>query len=55
MIRIIFSEVICKNLVVSAAGGYGVALHSLPLRVWGQNTIQMEENSLQFNTFLSRI
>ena len=34
--------------------GMGSAL-SPPLGVWGQNAIQMQENSVQFNTFWSKI
>ena len=34
----------------------GMGVHcKLPLGVWGQNAIQMQENSVQFNNFWSKI
>ena len=55
-VRIIFSEVIQEDLG-RGSNSWRVweSAVSPPLGVWGQNTIQIQENSVQFNTFWSKI
>ena len=55
-VRITFSEVIRETLV-SSSNSYGVwgSAVSSPIGIWGQNTIQLQGNNVQFNTFWSNI
>ena len=44
-----------ENLVVPVDRGYKGGLQAILLQVWDQNAIQMQENSIKFDIFWSKM